>query len=78
VQAGELAGRATHEAEKLSDAQATGRVAAARAEAVQLAQNVSDAVGQLEVKPRDQGLARDLAGKLRQLDARATRLGDAL
>jgi hypothetical protein len=78
VQAGELAGRATHEAEKLSDAQAAGKVAAARTEAVQLAENVSDALGELQVKPRDRALARDLAGKLRQFDARATRLADGL
>ncbi len=78
VQADELAGRATHEAEKLSDAQATGRLAVARDQAVQLAEDVSSALGELEVAPRDQALARAVARKLQRLDTAATRLEDRL
>jgi hypothetical protein len=74
VQAGELAGRATHEAEKLADAQATPGLAVARDQAVQLAEDISDALGELQVKPRDQGLAGDVARKLQRLDRQATRL----
>ena len=74
VQAGELADRTTHEAEKLADARATADLAAARDQAVQLAEDISDALGQLQVKPRDRVLARDLARKLQRLDTQATRL----
>jgi hypothetical protein len=78
VQAGELAGRATHEAEKLADAQGSGGLAAARDEAVQLAEDVSDALGELQVKPRDQALGRDLVRRLQRFDTQATRLADRL
>ena len=78
VQADELAGRATHEAEKLSDAHATGRLAVSRDQAVQLAEDVSSALGELEVAPRDPALARAVARKLQRLDAATTRLEDRL
>jgi hypothetical protein len=78
VQAGELAGRATHEAERLADGKASGELAAARDEAVRLAEDVSDALGELQVQPRDQALARDLERKLQRFGTQATRLADRL
>jgi hypothetical protein len=70
----ELGNTATHEAEKLNDAAATGSTAAVKRQATQLASDISDALGQLQVAPQDHAAARHAADKLRRAAARAREL----
>lgn len=78
VQARTVADLAQHEAEKLADADADARLRARKARAVALAQRVSDALGELEVRPGDESVGREQARTLRGLQARADRLAAAL
>src|SRR4051794_5483912 len=78
VHARELAEDADHEAEKLADAEASGRVAELKAAAVSLAQDVSDAVGELEVFPGDEATGERAAGRLANLAREAKRLEEEL
>ena len=71
VQARTLAEEADHEAEKLADAQAQGSLAGARDQAVQLAQDVSDALAELRVRPGDRAGAGAARGRLHELTGRA-------
>jgi hypothetical protein len=71
VQARTLAEEADHEAEKLADAQATASLAAARDEAVKLAQDVSDALAELRVRPGDETGARSAKRTLHELTGKA-------
>ncbi|WP_445149660.1 hypothetical protein [Baekduia sp. Peel2402] len=73
-----LADDAQHEAEKLSDAEATGELRARKAEAVRLAQDIDAALGDLQVAPRDKRVARDVEQRLDALSQRAERMADAL
>jgi hypothetical protein len=63
-----------HEAEKLSDASATGEVAADKADAVDLAGRISEQLGQLQTAPDDRAEARRAGDALRALADEATRL----
>jgi hypothetical protein len=78
VHARELAESATHEAEKLHDAQARGDVADAKAAAVGLAQDVAGAVGELQVAPGDERGAARLEQRLDRLSSDAARLAGGL
>jgi hypothetical protein len=71
VQAGELASRVTHEAEKLSDGEALGEVADVRPEALALAEDVVDTLGELQVSPIDEDLARRVQRRLARLHSEA-------
>jgi hypothetical protein len=63
-----------HEAEKLSDASATGEVAADKASAVDLADRISEQLGRLQTAPDDRAGARRAGAALRALAEEATRL----
>lgn len=70
----ELGETVEHEAEKLSDASATGAVAADKARAVTLAGEISQQLGDLQTAPDDRAGARRAVGELRRLADAATRL----
>jgi hypothetical protein len=78
VEARDLGQDAEHEAEKLSDAQAKPGNARVNAQAVQLAQQIGAALGDLEVSPTDRGLARRVELRLGALSKRADRLAAQL
>jgi hypothetical protein len=67
-----------HEAEKLSDADADGRVAVAKRRAVVLAGAISHALGMLQVEPRDEAVGLEVERTLDRLAARAGRLAEGL
>jgi hypothetical protein len=67
-----------HEAEKLSDADANGRVAVAKRRGVALAGAISQALGMLQVEPRNEAVGREAERTLSRLAARAGRLADGL
>jgi hypothetical protein len=67
VQARTLAEEADHEAEKLADARAPAALAASKDRAVSLAQDVSDALGEIQVRPADPAAARAVKRTLREL-----------
>jgi|SRR5215212_350020 len=66
-----------HEAEKLSDASATGRVATDKASAVELADRISEQLGQLQTAPDDRAEARRAGDALESLADEATRLAES-
>jgi hypothetical protein len=70
----ELGEDVEHEAEKLSDATAHGEVAADKARAVELADRISEQLGQLQTAPGDRAEARRADAALRALADAATRL----
>jgi hypothetical protein len=74
----ELSEVADHEAEKLADAQARPPVDAEKARAVQLANQISQALGQIQVSPGDESVGRTAERQLRSLSERTQRLGDQL
>jgi hypothetical protein len=78
VHARELAESASHEAERLHDAGAEGELVDAKADAVRLAQNVADALGELEVAPGDERLADRLETRLDNFSSVAARLAGEL
>jgi hypothetical protein len=78
VHARDLGDEATHEAEKLSDAQGRDHVAAVKARAVRLAQSISDSLGDLEVAAGDEHVAATVADDLDELGRRARRLQEEL
>lgn len=67
-----------HEAEKLSDADAEGTVAVAKRRAVVLAGEISQALGMLQVEPRNQAVGREAEHTLNRLATRAGRLAEGL
>jgi hypothetical protein len=67
-----------HEAEKLSDADAEGTVAVAKRRAVVLAGEISQALGTLQIEPRNEAVGRQAERELNRLAARARRLADGL
>ena len=71
VQARQLAESATHEAEKLNDAAGTGPTAPVKRHASQLAQDITDALGALQVAPADRAVARHTEATLRHATGRA-------
>ena len=67
-----------HEAEKLADADANGRVATRKSQAVDLADRISQALGKLQVSP---GVESEGAAAERELEGfakRAAEISDAL
>jgi hypothetical protein len=70
----ELGETVEHEAEKLSDASAHGAVATDKAKAVELADGISEQLGQLQTAPDDAAGARRARTELRALADEATRL----
>ena len=78
VHARELAETISHEAEKLGDAGADGEVARVKADAVRLAPDVADALGELQVAPGDERLAQRLESRLDGFSSTAARLAGRL
>lgn len=78
VHARDLADIADHQAEKLSDAEATGRLRIARDRAVALAQEISDALGDLRVNPGEEAVGRRVEDQLRKLADDADALAHSL
>jgi len=74
VHARELGETVEHEAEKLSDASAQGAVAADKARAVDLAGEISQALGDLQTAPDDRAGARRVAAQLQRSADAARRL----
>jgi hypothetical protein len=72
----ELGETVEHEAEKLDDASATGEVAVAKADAVDLAGRISEALGELQTAPDDRAAAARAADELRRLADEAARLAE--
>ena len=73
-----LSDDAQHEAEKLSDAEARAGNAAVKAQAVQLAQDIDSALGDLRVAPTDRHVAADVGKRLSSLTDQADRLAERL
>src|SRR4051794_12183802 len=78
VQARTLGEQATHEAEKLADATAPPRLERARSSGVRLAQDVADALGELQVRPDDPAVGAAARGRLGRLSDEATSLAGRL
>jgi hypothetical protein len=74
VEARDLADDALHEAQKLHDAEAEPGNARVKAQAVRLAQDIDDALGDLEVFSADRGKASEISDRLDALTSRADRL----
>jgi outer membrane murein-binding lipoprotein Lpp len=72
VQARVLGEQADHEAEKLADADASEGIDSIKSRAVKLAQDISAALGDLQVYPGDRAMGAEVAGRLTKLagDAR--------
>jgi hypothetical protein len=67
-----------HEAEKLSDADANGEVAVAKRRAVVLAGQIGQALGAIQIEPRNEAVGRQAERTLGRLAARAGRLAEGL
>jgi hypothetical protein len=67
-----------HEAEKLHDASAGGQVAVAKARAVSLAGDISQALGELQTAPDSEATGRRAGATLTRLADRAGRLAEGL
>lgn len=67
-----------HEAEKLHDASAEGRVAVRKAAAVDLAGRISEALGQIQTAPDSESEGRSAAADLTRFGDRAGKLADGL
>jgi hypothetical protein len=79
VHARELGDVVAHEAEKLSDADADrADVAAAKTDAVDLADRIDQALGQLQTAPGDEAAGRMAAAALGRLSEDAGNLADGL
>ena len=78
VHARALADDADHEAEKLHDADARPGLARQKAQAVRLAGDISDTLGDLVVEPGDEQNGRRAEHQLNQLAAQAKGLADHL
>jgi hypothetical protein len=78
VQAGELADAAEHSAERLTDAHPADGLEAPTQRAISLAEDVSGAVGELEVAPDDPASAASAADRLRSLARRSDALAASL
>jgi hypothetical protein len=67
-----------HEAEKLHDASAEGRVAVRKAAAVDLAGRISEALGQIQTAPDSESEGRSAAADLTRFGDRAGKLAEGL
>ena len=73
-----LAEAATHEAEKMADAEVLPRLSREREQAVAIAQRLSDAIAVLQVYPGAENKARDAGDELRKLAGEAQRLDQSI
>lgn len=78
VQARTLSDLADHEAERLADSSSSAAMTGRRRDAIRLAEEVSDAVGALKVRPGDEPAGVAAAKRLRELAHRADVLSEAL
>jgi hypothetical protein len=79
VHARDLGDVVTHEAEKLNDSQANrADVAAAKTRAIDLADRIDTALGQIQVAPDSETAGRKSAAALTRLSEDAKRLADGL
>jgi hypothetical protein len=78
VQARELSDAAEHSAERLTDAHPADGLEQQTTDAIDLASEVSTAIGELETAPDDADAAGTTATRLRQLAAKAQQLSDSL
>jgi hypothetical protein len=78
VRARELADVADHEAEKLADATPSEGIDGRKAQAVQLAGDISQALGEITVHPGDEAINRAAAETLDGLADRTERLSKSL
>lgn len=67
-----------HEAEKLSDASANGLVAERKTAAVELADRIEQALGQIQIAPGSEQEGRSAEARLTRLGDRAGRLAEGL
>jgi hypothetical protein len=73
-----LAESATHEAEKMADAEVLPRLAREREQAVAIAQRLSDAIAVMQVYPGAENKARDSGEEIRRLAGEAQRLDESI
>ncbi len=78
VHSAALAEDASHEAEKLSDAEAKPELVTAKRQAVRIAQEIDAALGDLQVAPTDRRVARNVERRLDALSRRADQLAERL
>jgi hypothetical protein len=78
ARARELGETVDHEAEKLSDATPQAKIAKERLEAIDLAERVGEAVGQIEISPDNSATAIAAARKLDSLAKRGEQLSKGL
>jgi hypothetical protein len=78
VHARDLGDAVDHEAEKLHDASAEGRVAFRKAAAVDLAGRIAEALGQIQTTPDSEQEARTAEAALTRLGDRAGKLSEGL
>lgn len=78
AQARNLSDAAEHSAERLTDAHPADGLLPKTEEAIDLAERVSAAAGDLEVAPDDAGAAAETANRLRGLAAKTQRLSESL
>jgi len=74
VTSGDLSDEATHEAEKLQDAESNPDLTKTKAQAVVIGQQIADALGDLQVAPKDPSVARAVGRRLAVLEHRANQL----
>jgi hypothetical protein len=78
VQARTLGEDARHEAEKLADATVVRGIETQRDQAVELAQKLDDALGQIDVFPGDESMGDRVRDELRSIEDDLTKLDDRL
>jgi hypothetical protein len=78
VHARELGDVVDHEAEKLADATPQPGIADQKSQALDLADEIANALGQIQIRPSNQRTGREAQRQLSQLADRATRLADSL
>lgn len=78
VHARDIGEDATHQAEKLQDAEAKPRLVGAKRDAVEIAQAIADVAGDLQVAPSDVVVARDVRRRFDVLQHRADNLARRL
>ena len=78
VHARDLGNVVDHEGEKLADATPQPGIADQRSQAIDLADEIANALGQIQIRPSDERTGREAQRQLSQLAERATRLSDSL